>query len=276
METVLASSQNEQLIQFIQTLPTAQISREEIWQNSLLLLSQNSVAETHKQDQFTSVGDEFFFRLLLESPQLFFYQSQIDKILSAEKQKRADFYEWVTEDSRAEFINGEIVVHSPAKHRHTLTSVKLLTLLNAYVLRHDLGVVLAETAMISLTRNDYLPDICFFSQEKKAKISEEQMTYPAPDLIVEILSPSTEKIDRGVKFKDYAAHGVQEYWLVDPEKRFVEQYLLSEDGYQLRTKARLGDRLQSQVVVEFQVEVDALFVDSANLLALQTIIVGES
>ncbi len=52
----------------------------------------------------------------------------------------------------------------------------------------------------------------------------EQMKYPAPDFIAEILSPSTESVDRITKFEDYAAHGVAEYWLIDPAKKIVEQY----------------------------------------------------
>ena len=52
------------------------------------------------------------------------------------------------------------------------------------------------------------------------------MFFPAPDLVVEILSESTKKRDRGIKFVDYAAHGVYEYWIVDPSKKCLEQYVL--------------------------------------------------
>ncbi|MEM7537653.1 MAG: Uma2 family endonuclease [Chloroflexota bacterium] len=220
------------------------------------------------------VREESLFQTLLKSPKLSLYQSEIEKVLLTEQQKRADFYKWITEDTRAEFINGEVVMQSPAKHRHTTASVKLVTLLNAYVMRHNLGVVCAETALITLTRNDYLPDICFFGNAKAADISGEQMTYPAPDFIIEILSPSTEKTDRGIKFQDYAAHEVQEYWLVDPDQNFVEQYTLNRGTYQHTATVNLGDAIRSYVIEGFEIDVDAIFTDSANLLALQSIISG--
>ena len=102
--------------------------------------------------------DEPLLKPLLESPRLFFFQSKINEVLSAEQKKREAFYEWMDEDTRAEFINGEIIMHSPAKYRHTRTAARLFGLLNTYVLNEQLGVALFETVLISLTRNDYLPD----------------------------------------------------------------------------------------------------------------------
>jgi Uma2 family endonuclease len=58
-----------------------------------------------------------------------------------------------------------------------------------------------------------------------------QMRFPAPDFIAEILSPSTEENDRNIKSTDYAAHGVSEYWIIDPAYRIVEQYLLEKNRF---------------------------------------------
>ena len=175
-----------------------------------------------------------------------------------EKRRREAFYDWVTEDSRAEFINGEVIVQSPAKDRHTESCANLTTLLKTYVDMHDLGIVRPETALISLRRNDYLPDICFFGNEKATGISAEQMKYPPPDLIIKVLSPSTEKTDRTIKFADYAEHGVWEYWLVDPQEEAVEQYLLQDGRYVLQVKLRTGE-IESDVVVGFAIAVEAIF-----------------
>ena len=60
------------------------------------------------------------------------------------------------------------------------------------------------------------------------------MQFPPPDLVVEVLSESTEKRDRGVKFEDFAAHGVGEYWMIDADKETLEQYLPGADGFELR------------------------------------------
>ncbi|MEW5718260.1 MAG: Uma2 family endonuclease, partial [Chloroflexota bacterium] len=95
-----------------------------------------------------------------------------------------------------------------------------------------------------------------------------QARFPAPDFIVEILSPSTETIDREIKFKDYAAHGVAEYWITDPERQIVEQYTLRDDEYALA--ASIGDGTISSVVLGgFQIPLAAIFDADANLAALR-------
>ncbi len=195
---------------------------------------------------------------LLKSTLLPLYAQQLQTVVTAEQSKREAFYEWLTEDSKAEFINGEIIVQPPAKHRHTLVSINLTSLLSAFVEEFDLGTVVAETALVSLTRNDYIPDVCFFGKEKARTITLDQMKYPAPDLVVEVLSPSTAEIDRGMKFDDYAAHGVMEYWLIDPQKLTVEQYVLRDGSYELLFKVASGE-LSSVVVTDFTIPVQAIF-----------------
>ena len=195
---------------------------------------------------------------LLKSPKLSLYARAIQTYLDEEYQKRESFYDWLTEDIKAEFINGEVVVQTPAKNRHTVASMNLSTVLSTYVELNDLGFVGAETVLVSLTRNDYLPDICFFGKAKASNIKPDQMKYPAPDFVVEILSPSTAVIDRSTKFEDYAAHGVAEYWLVDPEKQTVEQYALRENEYELLFKVQEGS-LTSTVVAGFTIPVAAIF-----------------
>ena len=78
------------------------------------------------------------------------------------------------------------------------------------------------------------------------------------DMAIEVLSPSTEAVDRGIKFEDYAAHGVAEYWIVDPEHEVVEQYALQSDRYELLTKVKIG-AVQSVVVPGFEISVQDIF-----------------
>jgi Uma2 family endonuclease len=76
--------------------------------------------------------------------------------------------------------------------------------------------------------NSFEPDLFWISPENAQCFLEENGRYwrGAPDLVVEILSPSTASDDRGVKFEVYQKHGVGEYWLVDPEAKFVEVHRL--------------------------------------------------
>jgi Uma2 family endonuclease len=164
---------------------------------------------------------------LLDSPRLPFIARRIDMVLADEKRRRREFYAQIDENDKAEFINGEVIMHSPVRLRHNAASGHLYRLLSSYVAVHRLGYVGFEKIMVSLTRNDYEPDICFFGTAKAALFTPDQMRFPAPDLIVEVISESTERNDRGVKFDDYAAHGVREYWIIDPDAETLEQYHLA-------------------------------------------------
>lgn len=198
----------------------------------------------------------------------------VDELMQAveqESQQRREFIASLSEDVKAEFINGEKVVHSPSKWRHAEVSIRLAGLLRAFCTRRGLGKVTTEKTMVSLSRNDYEPDICLWKEERAAAFAPDQMRFPAPDFVVEILSPSTEKVDRGVKFEDFAAHGVGEYWIVDPEKESVEVYELAGATY---GAARSPERevLRSRVVEGFEIPLRALFDDAVHLEALREIV----
>jgi Uma2 family endonuclease len=210
-------------------------------------------------------------RELLNSPKLALHVRTLAHVLEEERQKREHFYDEVTEYEKAEFINGEIIVHSPVKKRHTEAGKLLLRLLDLYVQIKDLGFLGYEKTLVTLTRNDYEPDLCFFRKEQAKAFVSDQMKYPAPDFIAEILSPSTEERDRGVKLEDYAAHGVGEYWLLDPEAQVVEQYVLKDERYVLRMKSGSG-QIESVVIDGFAIPVRALFDNAVNLEEVQRIV----
>lgn len=199
----------------------------------------------------------------------------LQNALNDERRRRNEFYQWVTEDMKAEFINGEIVVHSPVKKRHWDASDLLSSLLSFFVRIHKLGRIATEKAMISLTRNDYEPDICFFSATQVSTFEEDQVLFPAPDFVVEILSKKTAKNDRGVKREDYAAHGIREYWIVDPARLQIEQYLLPTEEareYFPPRIHRLDDDIESRVIKGFVIPVRAVFEEEANLEALKNLV----
>ena len=214
---------------------------------------------------------EAILEKLIESPRLSLFHRQIQQVLEAEQVRRTRFIETMTEGEKVEFINGEVVVHSPVKLQHNNASKRLLVLMSAYVQTHSLGLVGHEKLMISLTRNDYEPDICFFAKQKADTFTAKQMRFPAPDFIAEVLSESTAHNDRGVKFDDYAAHGVTEYWIIDPDGEMVEHYLLDGDAYRLNVKAGSG-MLISRAIPGFQIPVRAIFDESENLTALRSLL----
>lgn len=207
----------------------------------------------------------------LQMPDAVLFAQKLESALKAERKKRQHFYKIVEENKKMEFINGEIVFQSPVKKQHNSATKLLCLLVQTFVAKHKLGFVGIEKIMVSLTRNDYEPDICFFGNEKAKDFKKNQVQFPAPDFVVEVLSDSTEKTDRETKFQDYAAHGVQEYWIIDAEKEIVEQYFLQDERYELLLKAKDG-HIEGIVLIEFKIPIQAIFDEQINLETLTNLI----
>ncbi|MEZ0542857.1 Uma2 family endonuclease [Fibrella arboris] len=211
---------------------------------------------------------------LLESSQAPRISQQVQAILNEEQNRRRAFYEWMDEDTKTEFINGEIVVHSPALDKHNQVVMHLGTLLNVFVSERELGAVRVEKALVELTRNSYEPDLCYFGPTKAATIKPDLLYYPAPDLVVEVLSESTKKNDRTVKFEDYAAHGIAEYWIIDPTRQTIEPFSIDADTeeYAALGRFRIGQSVSSTMLPGFTIPVKALFDTTANVAALRALL----
>ena len=121
---------------------------------------------------------------IIQSPRLKDHFEWLRNYMKEEQQKRKDFYDFINEDMKAEFINGEVIIHSPVANEHESVSSELYTLINIFVSIHKLGRVTHEKLMISLTRNDYEPNICFFKKEKAVRFKEGQKLFPAPYMVV--------------------------------------------------------------------------------------------
>lgn len=203
---------------------------------------------------------------ILAQPQAYLLVKEIERALHDEHAKRQHFYDIIDENTKMEFINGEIVYHSPVMLRHNLVTKRVLHLVDFYVQIHNLGLVGVEKILISLTRNDYEPDICYFRKEKALHFTPKQARFPVPDLIVEVLSDSTEEHDRTTKFMDYAAHGVEEYWIVNPETEVLEQYRLESVTMKYDLVVKSGNGIvESSVLSGFAIPIRAIFDDAANL-----------
>jgi Uma2 family endonuclease len=208
---------------------------------------------------------------LFASPRLPDIAQEINERLRRETVARRQFYHDMTDDCKMEFIGGEVIMHSPAKARHVRVKDNLLGMLRPFVIARDLGEVMDEKSLCVFPRNDYEPDIVFFGPEKTASIQPDTMKFPIPDFAVEVLSESTEARDRGVKFQDYEAHGVREYWIIDAEEEWVEQYIEKDGRYELRLKSGSGE-IASSVIAGFRVPVRAIFDAKESLRVMQTLL----
>ena len=125
---------------------------------------------------------------LIQSPKLKEHFIKFKDYIKKEQQNRKDFYDLVTEDMNAEFINSEVVIHTPVTDEHESTFFGLASLLHIYTTINKLGRITQEKLMLAFSRNNYEPDICFFSVAQPNKIKERQKVYPAPNFIAEIIS----------------------------------------------------------------------------------------
>lgn len=134
-----------------------------------------------------------------------------------------------------EFINGDIYMTPAPVPAHQFTVRNLLRALDAYAVTQRLGEVLSSPLDIELApeRQIVQPDLIFISQDRVAALVGEKRITGAPDLLVEILSPATARLDRHVKLPLYAASGVAEYWIVDMAEQAVEVYTLDGATYRV-------------------------------------------
>ncbi len=199
---------------------------------------------------------------------------QVQEKLDDEQRKRQEFYEIIDEDTKAEFVNGEIMYHSPVVKEHNDATKQVLKLLDIFTGLFKLGYVGVEKILTKFTRNDYEPDVCFFNNGKAKHFKKGQLLFPVPDLAIEVLSKSSQKMinhDRITKYDDYEKHGVLEYWIVDPDEETVEQYLLENGKYRQILKSTEGS-IRSFAVEGFVIPIRAIFDEEVNLEALREIL----
>jgi Uma2 family endonuclease len=154
-----------------------------------------------------------------------------------------EFLAWCDEDTWAEWVDGEVVMVSPASERHEDLRRFLEAVLGIFVEQHGLGRVLGASFQMRLVepvRSGRQPDVLFIASARLSFLKETYLDGPA-DLVVEIISPESRLRDRGEKLAEYEMGGVREYWLLDPERREADFYRLDERGrYRLTEPNREG------------------------------------
>ena len=149
----------------------------------------------------------------------------------------ADYLTWL-DDKRRELINGSIHLMSAPMRRHARISLKISTAINTFIEKEngnchvyyapfDVRLPLNHETSDDKIYDVVQPDICVVCDLSKL---DDKGCIGAPDLMVEVLSPSTLKTDWNYKFNLYEAAGVKEYWIVDPIAKAVNVFLLQSDG----------------------------------------------
>ena len=142
-----------------------------------------------------------------------------------------DFLLFPEDGKRHELMEGEHYVTPSPNTRHQTISSALHRILGPFIHEHRLGVLFAAPMDVVLSDIDVVePDLLFVASARKTIIQEPHI-HGAPDLVIEILSERTRKVDEVTKRKLYERYGVQEYWIVDPELELVKVYRLTGERY---------------------------------------------
>ena len=170
-------------------------------------------------------------------------------------------YAKTPEDERWELIDGELLMSPSPKRAHQRNQTKLGSRMSFFAEQNDLGEVYFAPFDVVLSEHDTVqPDLLFISRERSHIITEDNVQ-GAPDLVVEIRSPSTARQDWTVKRDLYERHGVREYWLVDPEAATISVLLLCDGKFEVAGVYGIGDTLTATALDGFSVELADLFRD---------------
>jgi Uma2 family endonuclease len=174
-----------------------------------------------------------------------------------------EFLAWCDEDTWAEWVDGAVQMVSPASKRHAELATFLIRVLGGWAEAWDLGVVLGAPFQMRLPeplKRGREPDILFIRTAHLDRLRTTYLDGPA-DLVVEIVSPESIGRDRGEKFVEYEQAGVEEYWLIDPDRAQAEFYQLGPDGrYRLVFGGDRGE-YRSRVLSDLRLAVEQLWQD---------------
>lgn len=172
-----------------------------------------------------------------------------------------DYENFPDDGNRYEIIDGEVYVTAAPFEAHQWAVGEVQAILRDHVRKHHLGRVYPAPLAIFLGPNDvYEPDVLYIARDRLRIIDGIGRVRGAPDLCIEVASPSTRERDRTVKFERYAHFGVQEYWIVDPDPQTVEVFVLDGGEYRLLAMAETGDYVRSRIFPGLELRASMLFV----------------
>ncbi len=171
-----------------------------------------------------------------------------------------EFVAWCNEKTKAEWVDGEIIIMSPVNDSHWRLNIWLTRLLGEFVEHYELGELCGPQTQIRLTwpKQRREPDLLFIAKERKSIIHRNHIE-GAPDLIIEIVSPDSITRDWRDKYYAYEASRVREYWVIDPMSERFDAYELRDSKYVLIRKEK--DVIRSGVLPGFFLKPEWLWQD---------------
>ncbi len=148
-----------------------------------------------------------------------------------------------------QLIEGEVIVGMPPRTKHQDIVRELLIFLGLYARKSGGKAYDSPIELYLDEQNIYEPDVLYLKPNSRCAVEEKRLVGP-PELIVEVLSPSTAKYDRQQKFRAYERHAVEEYWIVDALHNLIEVFVLTDSKFQLQGAYSPDDTFVSLVLGE--------------------------
>ncbi|HEU0055294.1 MAG TPA: Uma2 family endonuclease [Longimicrobium sp.] len=167
------------------------------------------------------------------------------------------------EGKRAEWVDGEVELMSPASSAHEGISAFLLTAFRGFVARRGIGGRVMLPYQMKLARSGREPDVIYVAAENLPRIRRTYIDGSA-DMVVEVVSPDSRIRDRRTKYLEYEEAGVREYWIVDPMKRTAEVFRLGWDGKYAPVEPGDPPRLVSEVIPGLWIDPAWLWVEAPD------------
>jgi len=175
-----------------------------------------------------------------------------------------EYYE-TPEDVKCELINGEIVMMAEPSDEHQRAALALTLDIGSYL--RGKACVLRYEESVELNAEDvFVPDIVVVCDRSKFR---PHGIVGAPDLVIEIASPSTASYDAVTKFNKYRDAGVREYWIVHTEVKYISQHVLSEGAYTTHNY-RVPDKIKVHVLDDCIIDLSDVFPELMSTAADQT------
>lgn len=171
-----------------------------------------------------------------------------------------DYLKLPDDGKRYEIIEGVLYVVNAPTIAHQFAVNRISFYFQLLSIENDLGTVLTSPIEVHLSEETrpVQPDVLFVRKERQT-ILKPQYCDGAPDLIVEVISPSSIRLDRREKYDAYERYGVAEYWLVDPKLRGVEVHKLENGEYALLGQYTGDELIESTVLPGLQIKANSLF-----------------
>jgi len=170
-----------------------------------------------------------------------------------------DYLNLPDDGKRYELINGELVMVAAPFTIHQIISGNIEEEIRTFLKQTQMGIMIHSPIDVVLSETNVVqPDIIFIS-EANSNIIKEKNIQGTPDLVIEILSPSTAYYDIIEKKEIYETFGVKEYWIVDPKKQRIEIFELKGNYFELNQRLNSQGMANSLIMQGFEISLERIF-----------------